>query len=168
MQKLSGYSIWIIPQGNTKKVLEKEVSRLVKEYGGPLFEPHMTLLGPIDEPEREVVKKTKKLAEKHEPFELEVGEIDYSTTYYQCVFARIKTNQHLIDFRMKAQEIFDKEDFFMPHISLFYGDVPSHIRAEMAREVKLPKIKFELDSLIVTPAVEDPDKWKHLAEIKLQ
>jgi hypothetical protein len=164
---MTGYSIWITASGKNQKILEKLVSELAKDYGGPLFEPHMTLLGPINQSKKEVIKKTKKLAKTHASFELEIGEIDYSTTYFQCVFARVKTNQHLIELRMKAQEIFNIDSFFMPHISLFYGNVESHIRARITRKIKLPKIKFVADKLIVTPATDDPSTWEHLAEIKL-
>lgn len=167
MEKLSGYSIWITADGKNQKLLEETVATLAKNHGCPLFEPHMTLLGPIKEEKEEVIKKTKKLAKTRNSFELEVGEIDYSSTYFQCVFARVKTNQHLIKLRMNAQEIFEINSYFMPHISLFYGDVPPHLRAEIAKEVDLPKIKFTAKKLIITPALEDPDKWEHLAEIDL-
>lgn len=164
---MTGYSIWIPIEGKHKKVLERIVAELAGNYGCPLFEPHLTLLGPIDEEKDEVIKKTKELATLHDPFELEIEKVDYSTTYFQCVFARIKTNQHLINFRMKAQEMFGIDKFFMPHISLFYGNVPTPTRAKIVRELDLPEIAFTAEKLIITPAVEDPDKWERLAEISL-
>ena len=127
----------------------------------------MTLLGPIKESKEKVIKKTKKLARTHKPFELELGEIDYTSTYFQCVFARLKTNQYLIKLRMNAQAIFDIGSFFMLHISLFYGNLEPYIREKIKKEIDLPKMKFAAEKLIITPATEDPSKWKHLTEISL-
>lgn len=42
-----------------------------------------------------------------------------------------------------------------------------HLRAKIAREVSLARIKFTADKLIVVPSTENPSTWKHLAEIKL-
>jgi len=165
---MNGFSLWITPQGNTQKRLKAVVKDLSKKFKGPIFEPHTTLLGPILEDEDEVVRKTQALARKIAPFKLTLGDVDYSSTYFQCVFVRVKTSVPLLEARMEAQKAFNINSFFMPHMSLYYGNTEPEVREKIAESVKLPNLSFIVDRLIVTPASSDPSKWKHLAEIPLK
>ena len=38
-------------------------------------------------------------------------------------------------------------------------------REKIAKEVKLSKLSFTVDKLIVTPVIPDPAGWKHVLEI---
>ena len=158
----------ITAQGNTQRRLEAVVKDLSKKFKGPNFEPHMTLLGPIPEGKEAVIRKAGILARKIAPFKLTLGDIDYSSTYFQCVFVRVKTSIPLLEARMEAQKAFNIGSFFMPHISLYYGNVSPKVRQKIAKSIKLPNLSFVVDRLIVTPATLDPSKWKHLAEIPLK
>lgn len=46
------YSIWLIPDGEVYKTVSSIIQNIAKEYGGPLFEPHITLLGGFGERKR--------------------------------------------------------------------------------------------------------------------
>ena len=139
-----------------------------KKYDAPLFEPHITLLGNIILPQEEIIEKAHRLAKLLRPFEAELGEIDISSTYWQSVFVRIKGSASLIDAYFKATEVFSKEnEVFMPHMSLVYGDFDARTRAEIARQIRIPKLKFEVSKLIVTPATSDPQEWVHIEEFEL-
>ena len=164
---MEGFSLWVTAQGNTQKRLEAVVKDLSKKFKGPNFEPHMTLLGPIPEGKEEVIRKAQIFARKIAPFKLTLGNVDYSSTYFQCVFIRVKTSIPLLEARMAAQKAFNIGSLFMPHISLYYGDVSPKVREKIAKSIKLPNLSFIVDRIIVTPATLDPSKWKHLAEIPL-
>lgn len=128
----------------------------------------MTLFGPIPEDKEEVIRKTKAIAKRIVPFKLTLGEVDYSSTYFQCVFVRVKTSLSLLEARMNLQKTFKIDTFFMPHISLYYGNIEPEVREKIAKAIKLSKLSFKVDKLIITPATEDTSKWRHLAEIPLQ
>lgn len=162
------FSLWVTARGNTQKRLEAVVKDLSKKFKGPNFEPHMTLLGPIPEGKEEVIKKAQIFARKIAPFKLTLGNVDYSSTYFQCVFVRVMTSRPLLEARMTAQKVFNIDSLFMPHISLYYGDVSPKVREKIVKSVKLPKLSFMVDKIIVTPATNDTSKWKHLAEISLE
>lgn len=161
------FSLWITPRGNTQKRLEAVVKNLSKKFKGPNFEPHMTLLGPIPEGKEEITRKAQILARKIAPFKLTLGNIDYSSTYFQCVFIRVKTSPPLLEARMATQKAFNIGSFFMPHISLYYGDVSPKVREKISKSIKLPHLSFIVDRLIVTPATLAPSKWRHVAAIPL-
>lgn len=164
------YSIWITLPDAARSRLTKIVNDLSKKYGGPTFEPHMTIVVNTNDTLENVVSKTKSIAKNTKAFELELGNIDYSTTYFQCVFVRAKTSVPLINLATKAKEKFDISSFYMPHISLMYGNLDAEEKDKIARSIKLSTLKFKAEKLVITPAgesVPDPKDWKHLAEIPL-
>ena len=163
------YSLWITPTDEAESKLNSIVIELSKNYHGPVFEPHMTLLGPIFEDKGEVVRKAKLLARQTAPFQLFLGEIDFSTTYFQCVFVRIQTNIPLLNARAKAQQMFDDKTFFMPHISLYYGNDNIEQREKIVKSIaKLAQLSFVASKIAITPATEDPGEWEHIAEIPFE
>ena len=56
------YTVSIIPQGEVFDRLYGLIKELAEKYYGPVFEPHVTLLGGIPLPEAEMRAKTEKLA----------------------------------------------------------------------------------------------------------
>lgn len=163
------YCIWILPQGKTQETLKRVVAALAKKYHGPVFEPHLTLLSPIPENKEVVIQKANEIAKSISPFKLATTTMDYSTTYFQCLFVRVQTTRTLIEAAMLARKRFSVSSFFVPHISLFYGNIDIRKREEIAREVNLPTLTFKADKLIITPAgesVPDTKHWNHLSEIK--
>lgn len=115
------YSLWIAPDEENQQRLQKVIDKLAEEYAAPRFEPHLTLLSSIPRSEEIVVEKTKEIAAKTEPFTVTTGEIEFSTTYFQCVFVRIKTTVPLMEAHIRAREIFgmDKEKFLCPILACY-------------------------------------------------
>ena len=163
------YSLWITATSDVKKSLDEIILKLSKKYNSPKFESHMTLLGSINSDEKTVIENTKILASKTKPFSLQFSEISFSTTYFQSVFARVKSTAQLMETNLLAKEVFKVDNnIFMPHISLLYGNHPMKLREIIASEIKLPKYKdFKTEKIIIIPSTHNPVEWKHLAEITL-
>ncbi|AKM79211.1 MAG: 2 3 cyclic phosphodiesterase [Candidatus Beckwithbacteria bacterium GW2011_GWB1_47_15] len=162
------YSVWIVPR-ELSRPLKATIDRLAEEYKSPKFEPHLTLLSQVEGEKEEMIDKAKKLAAELSPFDLSLGEVAMSTTYYQCVFVRVRPTAKLIEANLKAKEIFKLEnDVFMPHISLAYGDFAPQTREEMMGKVILPQERdFRAEVLTMVPVTEDPAGWEHLIEAPL-
>lgn len=168
---MNKYTLWIVPPLDIKNILEKIILDLSKTYGGPSFEPHMTLLGDIETSEEEILGGTKELVSKINPFALALGEISFSTTYFQNVFVRAKSSARLMEANLSAKQIFHMENsLFMPHISLLYGDHDMETREKIALQVQLPSdLSFQADKIVVvTSSSRDPREWQHVAEFNLK
>ncbi len=165
---LNLYSLWIIPSHDTKKRLKKVIIDLSKKYDGPVFEPHMTLLGNINSEELECIKKTKVLASQIKPFTVSFSEISFSTTYFQSVFLRIKSSAELMEANLKAKKTYNfKNDVFMPHISLVYADVDMKTRERISNQIKFPNLEFlALELAIVKADSLDPKTWDIVEQIQ--
>lgn len=135
---------------------------MARKYNGPVFEPHMTLLGNIDKDLSEVKQKVKELANRIETLELSPGQVSFSTTYFQSVFVRVNSTAKLMQLNIEAKKLFGMENnVFMPHISLLYGEHDMVTREKAASEVKLSEAPFTVDKFIITPATSNPSEWKH-------
>ena len=164
---MNSFSIWIVPSPIIKKQLEEIILDLSQKYDAPNFEQHMTLLGDISGDEKSIVEKAKKLALEIKPFDVELGEISFSTTYFQSVFVRIKSNAKLMDANLKAKEIFGiNNNVFMPHMSLLYGEHSMEQREKISNELNLPiNLSFFVDKIVIIPATKNPNDWKPLTEL---
>lgn len=163
------YSLWITPTSDLKKSLDELILKLSKKYKSPKFKAHMTLLGDINSDEKTIIEGTKKLASKLETFDLQLGELSFSTTYFQSVLVRVRSTDELMEANLKAKKVFQMDNnVFMPHISLLYGNHQMKLRGKIASEIELPKYKyFKAEKIIVIPSTQNPAEWTHLAEISL-
>lgn len=166
----SQYSIWLIPDNKTRAILSQVIEEIAGKYKTPVFEPHATLLGSIEEKEKVVIEKTKKLALKTQRFPVIFGKVEFSTTYFQCVFVRINTNAPLMNLHVQAQKLFGgrKDYVFMPHISLVYGNFSIPEREKITGEITLPQLSFIAKTLRIIPNLPNPKDWQPLAEINLR
>jgi 2'-5' RNA ligase len=163
------YTLWLLPHENqVKDYLSAIVTDLADKYHGPVFEPHATLLGDQQLSLEDITKKCTQLAQQTKSFTAQTGSVEYSTTYYQCVFVRLKPSPQLMELYDSAKKILGltNPSVFMPHISLFYGNIPYDKRQEIIDWLKLKPLTFTVNSITITPGGENPpSEWKHLAEI---
>jgi len=71
-----GYALWLMPSGDSYEILAQTILRLSRQYSTPFFEPHVTLLGGLLEPEEAVLSKTRQLAALVRPFGISLGSLD--------------------------------------------------------------------------------------------
>lgn len=160
------YSIWIIPPKPLYNLLKNTIDKLAKKYKGPTFEPHMTLLGDIDESLSEIEYKVQKLAANIDKLKLSLGPVSFSTTYFQSVFVRINSTSKLMKLNMDAKKLFGRENnVFMPHMSLLYGNHDMVTREKAATNLQFPQPSFTVNKFTITPATLDPREWEHSATI---
>ena len=130
---------------------------------GPIFEPHVTLLGSIiDTPEAEtVIKKTKELATKiKHPYRISFKDFVTGPHYFRCVMAAMEPttevripyqiqmhqqfNSHLpfdqvVNAYTQARAVFADahgDEVYFPHISLIYADLSEEDKQQYVKELK--------------------------------
>lgn len=152
-------------EDEVKLYLSSTIRKLAEKHHGPEFEPHVTLLGNLPLTLDELEKGCEELASKTSPFQVTTGAVEYSTTYYQCAFVRIKPIPELMNVYDLAKQVFGlvNPSVFMPHISLFYGDTSYSERHKIVESLEFKQQHFHISSIVVTPTDEVlPSEWKHL------
>ncbi len=168
--KTQGYSIWLIPENTTFKILSAIIQKLSQKYSSPVFEPHVTLIGGISGTETKVIAKTKELATKIAPYKIRFGGVNFLDYYFKALFLEVMPDKEVMKVNKMATKIFDMEDqSYAPHLSLIYGDFSEDLKKEMIKNLK-PKIltlSFEVNKIYLYKTGGEINDWKRIKQLEL-
>jgi len=164
------YSLWLMPSGQMYRRLRGVILKLSREYSTSVFKPHVTLLGRIVGPRREVLAKSAQLARSMRPLRIQLGALDARDEYYRCLFVRAAKTGPLKKAYRAALRIFglEKRRACLPHLSLMYGDFPSRLKARMIRRLAGRCIlEFEVRSVHLYLTAGPPRAWRQVKAFDL-
>lgn len=161
-----GYALLLVPKGAIYKKYHGLIKKLAKENNGPVFEPHITLLGEIELPEHEVIKKTAELISAQEPFQIKLDGIGYEDYHFRALFVKAVISPQLQNLHEQAKQIFRMEiPAYMAHLSLLYGNYPIYKKEEIIKSIGSNQAStFEINSIFVQKAGLIKD-WKIIKEL---
>ncbi len=164
------YSLWIIPPEGVYDRLKDIIFRLSLKYSTPGFEPHITLLGGLPGAEEEILSKVSGLAANLNPFNVKLSKTEYLDEYYRCLFLRAEETDDLLNAHALAGKILDnlRDEKYMPHLSLMYGDFPAKIKEEIIRETGNQDITFKVNSIHLFLTGDNPELWQRLKEFRFK
>ncbi|KAL8144260.1 hypothetical protein V2J09_017292 [Rumex salicifolius] len=119
------YSVWGLPPDDVSQRAKKLMSGLRSEYGGPDFDPHVTVLGAISLTEADAINKFRSAVDGLKAYPATVERISTGTFYYQCVFLLLKPSPEIVDASSHCcgHFGFTNSTPYMPHMSLLYADL---------------------------------------------
>lgn len=164
-----GYTLWLMPKAKVYNKYSELIKKLSREYGGPIFEPHVTLLGSIELSEGEIIKKTAQLVKNQKPFLVTLRQIDYEDFYFRTLFVRAEITEALQSLHNKAKEIFEIDiPPFMAHLSILYGSYPQGVKEKIISEIgRDQSAQFKINSIHLVRGGEVQD-WKIVREFPFQ
>ncbi|MBI4038427.1 2'-5' RNA ligase family protein [Candidatus Daviesbacteria bacterium] len=156
-----GYALWLMPKGDIYKKYAGLIKKLAKEYNGPVFEPHITLLGDIELPEHEVKKRTEELISGQKPLQINLGEIGYEDYHFRALFVQAVISPQLQNLHDRTKQIFNMEiPPYMAHLSLLYGNYPNLKKEKIIKSIgRNQNSTFEINNVFVQKAGLVKD-WK--------
>ena len=98
---MTTFHLWLKPSGKAYDILVHTIATLSKEYQGPFFEPHVTLLGNLPGTEEEISLGSSQLGSSLQPFDIQLTEPAYQDQYFQCLFLKVHETPAL----MRAHEV---------------------------------------------------------------
>ncbi len=133
MSDAKHYSIWLRPTGTVGEELAREIEQLSREFAAPLFPPHVTLIGGLNDDEDTLRARTRELAAQLQPFPVQLGAVDYLNEFHRALFVRVLKTAAVEHAHARARALFGRLDDpeYMPHLSLLYGDFPSGVKTEI-------------------------------------
>ena len=159
---MTNYTLWLIPENELREELEEIIARYAKKYHSPVFIPHITLYSGVLSTNEVVTEKLRNVAKNIHPFKLELGNVAFSTTYFQSVLVRVKTTAKLLNTHLAIKKAFDiqEQHVYMPHMSLVYGDFDMETREKIASEIKIKNRQFMGKKIaVVNGDSDDPADW---------
>jgi len=163
------YSIWLIPGEPVYSEIQRIIRSLSSQYNTPYFDPHLTLLGGFEQ-EFEVIKKAvMAVGNQAKQLALSLGQVSFSTTYYQSVFIRVNSAARLMQLNLDLKKFLNQpNNFYMPHISFIYDELDMKTREKIAQKIKLENTEFAVKKIVVIPEKSaDPKDWKPAFSFKI-
>ena len=160
------YFLWLEPTGKTRELLASTIAHLSQEYDGPLFDPHVTLLGDITGQEGKLLHTTEKLAHILAPFDLTLTIPAFQDQSFQCVFMRVKETSTLLEAHTLARKVFHKADAppYMPHLSLLYGSYTKSAKEQIIGNISTSlSVQFKATAVtLFRDEGNNPTNWRKL------
>lgn len=80
------YSVWAAAPEPLKPRLAALMKKLRDEFGGPAFEPHVTVVGAIRLSEDDARRRLRSVCKGIRPYTIRFAGVAKGTFFYQCVF----------------------------------------------------------------------------------
>ncbi|MCD6215931.1 MAG: 2'-5' RNA ligase family protein [Candidatus Aenigmarchaeota archaeon] len=172
MKIVTGYSIWIKPQGNIKRKLSKLMIKLSNKFDTPKFStPHITLYENLQGDKNKLILETKELAKSIKPFKLKLTQIDDGKNFKNLVIL-VKKTRELRNAYFKAKDIFGvkpKKKEYIPHLTLLLKDISQSERKKIIEDIgKNFNLEFEVRSIYLVPIGKNPLKWIPIKRFNLR
>jgi 2'-5' RNA ligase len=165
------YHCWFKPSGKAYAILSRTIRDLARELDGPVFEPHISLVGNLEGTEEELIERTRQLARRLKAFTAVLTEPSYRDTHFQCLFMLVKPTPPLMNAHATASEFFQKaHQEFTAHVSLVYGSY-SESRKKLITEHLSADVRtsFEVrDLTLVRADSPDPKDWHEIGTFPLK
>lgn len=169
------YSLFLTPSAADFAYTADLIRELSAGQGRRPFEPHVTVhsgdLGDLATLKRRVTAAASGIL----PFSLRIRGISCGESYFKSMFIEFEESTVLrsIHGRMWQGDEAASGYVLAPHLSLLYGDMPTHHRESLARGIRLDRSELLFDQLkIMTPrnreeGWRDTLRWQPLFRLML-
>ncbi len=159
-----------MPSGNIHAELRELIAQLSQRYAGPVFPPHLTLLGNLSGSEKELIIQTQALAARTRPFPVILTTAGYLSEYFQCVFLQAEATSALLEANRLARNLFQlrQDPEFAPHLSLLYGIINTRTKQQIIASIgpEFPR-SFMVHTVYLFSTAGDPKDWRQVEQFVL-
>lgn len=170
MSSLTRYTLWLAPDEAASGPLQLVINQLASRYSGPVFAPHMTLLGWVKGEEDELVSKTESLASMLPSIKTQLTGFAGAPYYFRCFFAPLESTAQLRHAVNEASSLFSASAGanYQPHISLLYGQLDREEKKTIPGQIgeRVPR-RFSLNTVQLVRMSVSVSGWTTLAEFPL-
>ncbi|TXG47738.1 hypothetical protein EZV62_027032 [Acer yangbiense] len=151
------YSVWAIPPEEVGARLKKIMEGLKSDFGGPHFEPHVTVVGAINLTAEDAAEKFKSACEGLKAYNCSVDRVVEASAHCCAHFG------------------YSNSTPYMPHLSLLYADLPDDEKKKAQEKANvlddsIDKLSFPITRLAFWKT-DTGDKtlksWEKVAECNL-
>jgi len=162
-----GFSLWLVPDDERRRRLAALIESLSRRLGGPIFEPHVTLLAGIRRAEDEVLARTEQILRGSTPVPLRFTGLETGETCFRALFLRVEPTAELLALHQTARDAFARRDDppYVPHLSLVYGAPPPAALIEELRPSMLAG--FDARTLDVCSTEGPVERWHRVRRLRL-
>ena len=166
--KGAGFSLWIVPEGDVRRRLAALIAELARRFGGPVFDPHVTLLAGLPGPAESVIARAEEVMRVSNPFPVRFVGPELGNSYFRSLYLRVEPRPELLALHAAARDAFGRteEPPFFPHLSLMYGAPPPPAVMEEVR-LAVPD-GFEARTVDLYSTEGEVDRWHRVRRLHLR
>jgi len=161
-------SLWLIPPEPER--LAGLIARLAERFGGPPFEPHLTLLPGLAGSCESVLTVAAELARRTPPLDIQPTRAARGDAYFRCLFLEVALTRELGATHELALKLVNarSEAPFFPHLSLVYGWLTPPEKERVLGEIggEVPGT-FRVDALDVVHTEGPVASWRRVGRFAL-
>jgi len=165
------YSIWLTLQDPLLTDLKTDIETLARLTRGPVFDPHLTVLGDMDLPRVAVLELASTIRPAFQDVTAIVNGVGYGSTFFQSVFLELQLPDALFDLQRSMLKQLGLATKYPPHISLAYGvEERATIKPLMAEiEARYVPRKVAFEGLVVMASSRhvSTENWRILERMPL-
>jgi 2'-5' RNA ligase len=134
-----GFGLWLCADEDAEERLTAAISELAARFGGPAFSPHLTLASGFGTQES-ALEAAHGAARELDDIQLRFSEVESTAEYYRALYLRADEHAVLSACHERLLQGTQRPDrTFIPHVSLFYGDLgPRRTEALEAARALVP------------------------------
>ncbi|CAI0475620.1 unnamed protein product [Linum tenue] len=150
---------------------------LRSEFGGPEFQPHVTVVGAITLTEQDALSKFNSACEGLKAYLATVDRVAAGTFFYQCVYLLLDPTSEVryLFFNSCGHGCGDIAAAYMPHLSLLYGDLTDEEKKKAQEKAlqlddSINSLSFEISSLELWKTDTEDNSlksWEKISEFNL-
>jgi 2'-5' RNA ligase len=159
-----------MPTGVAYDILARTIAEIALELNGPVFEPHVSLIGNLDGSESEIADRTAELGHKLDPFTITLSEASYLDDHFRCLFMLVQQDPSLMKAYTVASDLFKQpKQAFLPHLSLAYASAGEAQKKSLIRRLSSDiRMNFEATALSLIRADSlAPKDWHEIGRFPM-
>ena len=162
-----GFSPWIVPEGEVRRRLAALIAELARRFGGPVFDPHVTLLAGLPGPAASVIARAEEVMRGARTFPVRFEGPEKGESYFRSLYLRVEPSPELLALHGAARDAFGRtEDApLFPHLSLLYGAPPPPAVIEEIR-LAVPD-GFEARTVDLYSTEGEVERWRRGRRFRL-
>ncbi|OMO82770.1 RNA ligase/cyclic nucleotide phosphodiesterase [Corchorus olitorius] len=171
------YSVWALPPEDVTARAKKLMEGLRSEFGGPEFEPHVTVVGAISLTADDALAKFRSACDGLKAYTATVDRVATGTFFYQCVFLLLHATPEVVEASSHCSGHFGYESNtpYMPHLSVLYADLTEEEKKKAQEKANMldesiSGLSFQISRLALYKT-DTEDKtlksWEKVAECNL-
>lgn len=171
------FSVFLVPAAGDRRWADGVIHELADRYDTLPFEPHVTVYGGAFSNDAELEPVRRALADAAAgtgPITLQVAGLGVTEEYFRSLFVSFGEDPALrrLHEAVKGAVAQDSGYLLVPHLSLFYADLPLAAKETAARTVALDRQEMRFDQVkIVVPdpvtGWSDARRWQTLFRLRL-
>lgn len=160
------HSVWLMPSAASAARFHQSMALLSSKLPGPIFQPHITLLGDLSIEAGALINKTAESVSGLAVGRARVAGVDGQESYFKSLFLDVVLPERFEIARAELAQSLNLLTFdqFRPHISLAYGAISNEYKRNLIDEIAsdIAGYEFELAAIeIVESANTIPvENWR--------